>query len=91
MQMLAETGIIGFVGFVSMFTYFIYKAILFWKKDNSSSMLIFLGGTIGLLIQGLTEFNFGNSAVMKLYWFFMGLSLQYNYFHINKFDKGKNL
>ena len=28
------------------------------------------------LIQGLTEYNMGNSMVMKLYWFLLGISLQ---------------
>ena len=31
--------------------------------------------TVGILLQGLTEFNFGNAAVIRLYWFFAGLAM----------------
>lgn len=89
MQMLGETGLIGFLGFCTMFSYFMFSVFRFWKKDGEVVSLIILSGTVGLLIQGLTEFNFGNSAVMKLYWFFMGLTLQY-YFIKKKLDKEEN-
>ena len=72
-----------------MFSYFMFSVFRFWKKDGEVVSLIILSGTVGLLIQGLTEFNFGNSAVMKLYWFFMGLTLQY-YFIKKKLDKEEN-
>ena len=35
-------------------------------------MLFF--ATLGLLLQGLTEFNFGNAAVIRLYWLFVGVA-----------------
>lgn len=30
--------------------------------------------TMGLLLQGLTEFNFGNAAVIRLYWLLVGVA-----------------
>ena len=36
-------------------------------------MLFFV--TIGLLLQGLTEFNFGNAAVIRLYWLLAGVAV----------------
>ena len=32
---------------------------------------------MGLILQGLTEYNMGNSAVMKLHWLLLGLCLQW--------------
>ena len=70
---MAELGIVGFMTFCLMFGY-----ILYTKYSDASNgqvwgtavMLV----TVSLLIQGVTEYNFGNSAVMRLYWFILGLS-----------------
>ena len=35
-------------------------------------MLFF--ATLGLLLQGLTEFNFGNAAVIRLFWLLAGVA-----------------
>lgn len=41
-----------------------------------------VGSTTALMLQGLTEYNFGNGAVMKIYWFVLAclivLSREYN-------------
>ena len=34
--------------------------------------LMIAGSTGALVLQGLTEYNFGNGAVMKLYWLVLG-------------------
>lgn len=75
-HMAAETGILGLTGFVYMFGYILYIS---WQRCRLFPANIWAAGcffvTVGLLMQGLTEFNFGNSAVTRLYWFIVGLML----------------
>ena len=73
-QMLAETGIIGLSSFVYMFGYILltmYRRYMI-HRQNIWSLVAFIV-TISLLVQGLTEYNFGNSAVIRMYWFILGL------------------
>lgn len=75
MQMLAENGAVGFIGFISMFGYIIFSNLKkFWQNRNPYALMI-CTMTASLLIQGLTEFNFGNSAVVKAYWLILGCLL----------------
>lgn len=74
LQILAENGIIGFAGFVSMFTYilvFLYRKGI--VRREPLALAVFLA-TLTLLLQGLTEFNYGDSAVIRMYWFLLGLA-----------------
>ena len=72
MQMLAENGMVGFIGFITMFAYIIgHNFIMFLNSKNIYSLAI-CAVAITLLLQGLTEFNFGNSAVVKAYWLILG-------------------
>lgn len=75
MQMLAENGIVGFVGFVIMFGYIILKNLISWFKVKNVYALMIVSATVCLLLQGFTEYNVGNSAVIKMYWFVLGLWL----------------
>lgn len=80
MQMLAENGLVGFIGFVSMVGYFIIASFRrFWKTGNPYALML-SSSTLALVLQGLTEYNFGNSAVMKAFWLVTGclLVLQYS-------------
>jgi O-antigen ligase len=67
-QMLAENGIIGFIGFVTLLSYlFAY----FYRRLKTPEGMYALTGfsvVLAIVIQGLTEYNFGNSAVMKCFW-----------------------
>lgn len=75
LQMLAENGLIGFLGFVFLFGYLLIVSLVnFFRHRNSFSLLIF-GVTLDLMLQGLTEYNFGNSAVIKFYWTVLGCLL----------------
>lgn len=73
MQMLAENGIVGFAGFVIMFGYIIFKNLLAWFKVKNVYALMIVSATVCLLLQGFTEYNVGNSAVIKMYWLVLGL------------------
>lgn len=74
-QMLAETGAIGLSAFVYMFGYILVTMYRRYYQDyqDTWALIAFLV-TISFLIQGLTEYNFGNSAVSRMYWFILGLS-----------------
>lgn len=72
LQMLAENGMVGFIGFISMFIYIAgYNLKQFFTEKNIYSLAI-CAVTVTLLLQGCTEFNFGNSAVVKSYWLVLG-------------------
>lgn len=67
-QMLGQSGAIGLISFVLLFGYifwFGFKSM--WRNKNLYGMLI-VSVSMSFFIQGLTEFNFGNSAVVKFYW-----------------------
>jgi O-antigen ligase len=74
MQFLAETGIVGLTGFIYLFwtvlrrSYTLYAATL----QEEQMVAIFLA-TIGLFIQGMTEYNFGDVQVTHMYWFIVAL------------------
>ncbi|WP_018702944.1 O-antigen ligase family protein [Anaeromusa acidaminophila] len=72
-QILAEQGMLGILAFIYMFWVILKEA---WKgvarKSIWGEMLFYL--TIGLLIQGMTEYNFGNAVVIRMYWFLVGIS-----------------
>lgn len=72
-QMLAENGIVGFAGFIVMFGYIIFKNLIDWFKTRDTYALMIVSATICLLLQGFTEYNVGNSAVIKMYWCTFGL------------------
>lgn len=72
MQMLAENGIVGFIGFITMFVYIIGRNVRMFLNSKNIYSLAICSVTITLLLQGLTEFNFGNSAVVKAYWLILG-------------------
>ena len=73
MQMLAENGIVGFAGFVIMFGYIIFKNLIAWVRTRNVYALMIVSATVCLLLQGFTEYNVGNSAVIKMYWLVLGL------------------
>ena len=73
LQMLAENGIVGFAGFVIMFGYIILKNLITWFNTKNVYALMIVSATVCLLLQGFTEYNVGNSAVIKMYWLILGL------------------
>lgn len=75
MQMLAENGIVGCVGFLTLVFYIFGRNISDFIKKRCPYSLIIASSTFALFVQGLTEYNFGNSAVMKSYWLLLGCLL----------------
>ena len=74
-HMLAENGLLGFLGFVCMFGYFVWQSLKGWHHTRNPYDLMIIGMIVALLIQGLTEYNFGNSALMKTFWLLFGVLL----------------
>lgn len=76
LHMLAETGVIGLLGFLSLFGYLIIYFYQAYRRNNDNYW-----GLIGFLIvlvwllHGLTEYNLGSSIIMRLFWVLMGLVL----------------
>lgn len=75
MQMLAENGFIGFAGFMTLISCFIgYSFKRFWQEGNPYALMM-CASALALVLQGLTEYNFGNGAVMKSFWLVQGCLL----------------
>ena len=67
-QMAAENGAVGLAGFLVLISGFIGVSLWrFWKEKNPYALMM-AASTLALVLQGLTEYNFGNSAVMKCFW-----------------------
>ena len=77
MQMLAECGIIGLAALLFFWWTCLSYGFLTWAAKQHIAALLFAAILLGLILQGLTEYNMGNSAVMKLHWLLMGLCLQW--------------
>ena len=75
LHMLAENGLVGFIGFTAMFAYFLLESFRGWRRRQNPYSLMLLGMMAALLLQGFTEYNFGNSALMKTFWFLFGVLL----------------
>lgn len=68
-QMLAENGLVGFLAYIFAFGYILWKNIKNYFLNRNPYALMIVGSTTALLLQGMTEYNFGNSSVMKIYWY----------------------
>jgi len=79
MQIMVDRGIIGVVAFCGMFLgYFIFFYIYYRKSKNEYIKYLSLGAFGVLLvfsISGLTEYSFGDSEVVMLFWAILGLSI----------------
>ncbi len=74
-QMLAENGILGFASFCALIACFIGVSLKrFWKYRNPYALMM-AASTLALVLQGMTEYNFGNGAVMKCFWLLEGCLL----------------
>lgn len=74
-QMMAENGLIGLLGYSCFAGWYVIKSFKEFITDKYPQSLIIAASTIAVFIHGLTEYNFGNSAVMKAYWLVIGASL----------------
>ena len=74
-QMLAENGTVGFIGFAALIVCFIGYSFYCFVSYGSPYTLMMSMSALALVLQGCTEYNFGNSAVMKSFWLVQGCLL----------------
>ena len=77
-QMLAECGIVGASAFIFMWGYFSYFSLRRWFKNKEFEWLLFFCVLSGIMLHGLTEFNFETSITAKILWYSLGLCIVYN-------------
>ena len=75
MQMLAENGVVGFLGFMQLIIFLIGYSLYYFYKERNPYFMMMSMSTLALVLQGFTEYNFGNSAVMKSFWLLQGCLL----------------
>lgn len=88
LQMLAECGIVGAAAFIFMWGYFSYFSLRCWFKDKKLQWLLFFCVLWGLMLHGLTEFNFESSVTSKILWYSLGLSIAYSRISAQNFNGG---
>ncbi|EJO22274.1 O-antigen ligase [Selenomonas sp. FOBRC6] len=86
MHMLAECGIIGLAALLFFWWTCLSYGFRMWGATHRIAALLIPAILLGLILQGLTEYNMGNSAVMKLHWLLMGLCLQWQ-----RLDEGSRM
>lgn len=72
LNFLAETGLVGLIGFLSLFACILYRMALHSRSPLMTAALLI---TCNLLLHGLVDYNFYHRASMQAYWFVMGLSI----------------
>ena len=77
-QMLAECGIVGASAFMFMWLYFSYFSLKEWFKNRKIEWLLFFCVLSGIMLHGLTEFNFETSTTAKILWYSLGLCTAYS-------------
>ncbi len=77
MQMLGECGILGLSAFLFLWLYLSIFALRGWRREKNIACLMFLCMLWGMMLHGLTEFNFEASVPSKILWFSLALCLAY--------------
>lgn len=77
MQMLGECGILGLSAFLFLWIYFSIFALRGWRREKNIACLMFLCMFWGMMLHGLTEFNFESSVPSKILWFSLAMCLSY--------------
>ena len=75
MHMLAECGAIGITALLFFWWTCFSYGFRTWQATRHIAALLLPAVLLGLILQGLTEYNMGNSAVMKLHWLLLGLCI----------------
>lgn len=77
MQMMGERGGVGAAAFCGMWLYFMVFSLRGWMRRKEPAYLAFLAIVLGVMLQGLTEYNMGTVVVSKAYWFSLAICLQW--------------
>lgn len=77
MQMLGERGGAGALSFCGLWLSSLAFSLRGWKKTKEPAYLAFLAIVLGVMLQGMTEYNMGTVVVSKTYWFSLAIALQW--------------
>ena len=77
MQMLGDRGALGFLTFMAMWFYLMYFCLRGWRQTRQYIYLGLLSVVLGIMLQGLTEYNLGTTLTSKFYWLGLGICLQW--------------
>lgn len=78
LHFLATTGTVGFIAFCYLIwsiVKFLYNHHLQLRGDWGLFLLASLAAVIAFNIQGLTEFNFGDTETLRFFWFIVALNV----------------
>lgn len=75
-HVLGECGGLGLIAIVFLWGQMIWFGLRGWLKTRQAAYLAFFCVVSGLLIQGLTEYNWGNAVVMKYFWCSLAICMQ---------------
>lgn len=87
LSMLAQSGLIGTIGYLLLFIYLYYKSISNYIKDKNCIDLVYLSSLLAFSINGLTDCNFVGHNLKELtymFYFITGMYLVCKKYIINK-------
>lgn len=87
LSMLAQSGLIGTIGYLLLFIYLYYKSISNYIKDKNIIDLTFLSSLLAFSLNGLTDCNFVGHNLKELtymFYFITGMYLVCKKYIINK-------
>ncbi len=77
MQYLGESGLLGCTALVIFWACLLSYGYRGWRRKRNPAYAALFLIVLGMILQGLTEYNMGNSVVAKLYWFIVAICLQW--------------
>ena len=86
-HVLAECGFIGAACLLIWWLGTGIYCIKGWLRQRNPGYLALLGLFMGIMLQGLTEYTMGDSIVMKLFWFMLGLAYQWIHVCTEEIDR----
>lgn len=86
-HVLAECGFIGAACLLIWWLGTGVYCIKGWLRQRNPGYLALLGLFMGIMLQGLTEYTMGDSIVMKLFWFMLGLAYQWIHVCTEEIDR----
>lgn len=75
LQIWAESGIVGLVGFLYLACYIFIKNMVEWLKDKNPYSLMIWGSWLAFMIYGMFDLTMHHSAITKAMWFLFGCIL----------------
>lgn len=79
LQFAAELGLFGFFSFLYLIFYTFKKMIIYYQQETATNIKLFHLFSIIMiviyLVQGLTQYNFGKTEPLSLFWIIIALSI----------------